>query len=442
MSKTNAFWKNKHGVTTIGSKPNSAQGLPPDNGQTAPLTSKEKYLEKHAEELVTASRLKIIEKEHRSIGSILDQRQLCKLEEPKITRRATNRENADIRVASRRTGQGGDELREDAEHAIEELIKKGISLTALQAENFQNEELIWKAKANDPNYTLKRRYDEPDLQKFRENLNSDQKKIYKEKTRESLFNLAQKYRDEMTVMKEEMDLAAIFHPDANAHRAHCLYLLRLYKGIRADTIEDPVLRMLRDKVLLKERTFKIEEERRELLLRMSNGEKIDIDAIHAIDNQLSAGLCNTVVKKKPRPDLSIPKVQPLQKKEYIPLVERKKTLKKTNSLGAGGIDSLQPHVLTSIPPVPPSKLSQIQSKSAIKSSNDDNIGGNTGNIDDNDTKGNLASNSVISGNPHTVTTQDTNLKIFSKVKRSRLGASDPRVCKYYYLNYFIYYLIY
>lgn len=425
MSKTNAFWKNKNGVT-VGSKPNSAQRLPHDNEQSAPLTSKEKYLEKHAEELVTASRLKLIEKEHRSIGSILDKRQLCKLEEPKITRRATNRENADIRVASRRSGAAGDELREDAEHAMEELIKKGISLTALQAENFQNEELIWKAKSNDPNYTLKRRYDEPDLQKFRENLNSEQKKIYKEKTRESLFNLAQKYRDEMTVLKEEMDLAAIFHPDANAHRVHCLYLLKLYKGIRADTIEDPVLRMLRDKVLLKERTFKIEEERRELLLRMSNGEKIDIDAIHAIDNQISAGLDNIKVIKKARLDLSIPKVQPLKKREYKPLASRNltQTLTKSNSLGAGGFDSLKPQVLTSIPPVPPAKLQQIQNKSVTKSTTD--IGEN-GNIDDNDTKGNLISNSMISGNPHTISTQDTNLKIFTKVKRSRLGAGDPRV---------------
>ena len=29
----------------------------------------------------------------------------------------------------------------------------------------------------------------------------------------------------------EMDSHAIFHPEANAHRAHCIYLMKLYKGL-------------------------------------------------------------------------------------------------------------------------------------------------------------------------------------------------------------------
>jgi hypothetical protein len=39
-----------------------------------------------------------------------------------------------------------------------------------------------------------------------------------------------------------MDLNGIFHPDANAQRVHCIYLMKLEKGISAANIEDPVLK--------------------------------------------------------------------------------------------------------------------------------------------------------------------------------------------------------
>jgi hypothetical protein len=53
------------------------------------------------------------------------------------------------------------------------------------------------------------------------------------------------YRAEMRRVKDEMDSDGVFHPQANAHRVHCIYLLKLYKGISAHTIEDPVLKRLR-----------------------------------------------------------------------------------------------------------------------------------------------------------------------------------------------------
>lgn len=56
---------------------------------------------------------------------------------------------------------------------------------------------------------------------------------------EALHDLARKYRQEMILLKRELNSSGVFHSSANAHRVHCMYLMKLYKGIRADTIEDP-----------------------------------------------------------------------------------------------------------------------------------------------------------------------------------------------------------
>ena len=36
-------------------------------------------------------------------------------------------------------------------------------------------------------------------------------------------------------------MSEIFHPDANAHRTHCQYIMKLHKTISAENIEDPIL---------------------------------------------------------------------------------------------------------------------------------------------------------------------------------------------------------
>ena len=58
----------------------------------------------------------------------------------------------------------------------------------------------------------------------------DQKEEYLRSCKEELFKLSRKYRDEMNDMKTEMNKSGMFHPDANTHRAHCLYLTKLYKA--------------------------------------------------------------------------------------------------------------------------------------------------------------------------------------------------------------------
>jgi hypothetical protein len=52
---------------------------------------------------------------------------------------------------------------------------------------------------------------------------------FKQKITDTVISLAKKYRSECLQMKLNMDLNGVFHPEANAHRVHCIYLMKLYK---------------------------------------------------------------------------------------------------------------------------------------------------------------------------------------------------------------------
>ena len=41
-------------------------------------------------------------------------------------------------------------------------------------------------------------------------------------------------------------MSDIFHPNANSHRAHCQYVMKLYKSVTTDNIEDPILEKFKD----------------------------------------------------------------------------------------------------------------------------------------------------------------------------------------------------
>ena len=73
----------------------------------------------------------------------------------------------------------------------------------------------------------------------------EQQAQFRRRTNAALISLADKFRAECKELKSDMDLNGVFHPEANAHRVHCIYLMKLYKGIRSDTIEDPILRQMR-----------------------------------------------------------------------------------------------------------------------------------------------------------------------------------------------------
>jgi len=237
-------------------------------------------MDRFAEELVTQGRLKQIEKETRSIGALLDKRHMYDIEEPgrfKLRESSLARKEAAVRTSSRRNARTSTEIKDSTDAALAALRKKGITLATLVSQGFENEELIWKTKASDPQYIVKRKFNHPELQAFRESFNIEQKKIFKEKCLESLTNLAQKYRDEIWEVKDQMDSAGIFHPDANTHRAHCMYLMKLYKGITSENIEDPILRNMMNEINAKARQAELEQRRNERLLKLAAGELLPPD---------------------------------------------------------------------------------------------------------------------------------------------------------------------
>lgn len=230
-------------------------------------------LDRKAEKMVEDVRLKNIEREHRSIGAMIDHRTLIPLVAPKLRQYSINKMELENRQATRRDAAGTSiEVLESSQNAMKNMIQKGIEIKAV--DNYENEELIWATKTRDPNYAQKRKYYHKDLQEFKDNMTSEQKVAFKMQTHEKLVEIVTKYREEMGLMKEEMDLAGIFHPDANAHRAHCMYLMKLYKGIRSDTIEDPILRKLRSEEAAKKRAMEEEERKqRELIESIENKTK-------------------------------------------------------------------------------------------------------------------------------------------------------------------------
>jgi hypothetical protein len=123
------------------------------------------------EDIVLQSRLKQIEREHRSIGSILDQRVLHKLEDTPMHKRQVQR--------SRRKNIVDEEsLKAEASEAAVSLTKLGTDFQMIDG-NFDDEDNLWKIKSLDPNYSIKRRFDHPELQEFYNSMDLEQKNIFK-----------------------------------------------------------------------------------------------------------------------------------------------------------------------------------------------------------------------------------------------------------------------
>ena len=182
---------------------------------------------KSADELVASSRLNLIEKEHKSFGSLIDHRQLFALEEtPKPNRKAAVSSD-DTAALSNFWKSAVLDVQSAPNNAAESNLNPGASIIS---HNYANEELIWRTKASVSTYFQKRIYEDPTLQAFRDNLTADQKKRSKDLTMKALHGIADKYRAEMAKVKEDMDADGVFHPAANAHRVHSMYLMKVYRG--------------------------------------------------------------------------------------------------------------------------------------------------------------------------------------------------------------------
>jgi hypothetical protein len=214
------------------------------------------FLDKATEDLVAVTRLKAIEREHKSYGSYIDDRQLFPIVDvttPRIRKKHVGDDSTAASVAAKpaaavpvtakggaagsavaAVGAGSAAAGGVATSGSAAALMKGddqsvvSNLSAVAAANYDNEELIWRTKAQDklvrtplppetpllscrlhfhspprdprplaPQYFQKRVFEEPDLQHFYESLNVQQKSKFRKLCVESLHGLADGFRADM-----------------------------------------------------------------------------------------------------------------------------------------------------------------------------------------------------------------------------------------------------
>lgn len=363
--------------------------------------------------MVELVRLQLIEQENRSAGALLDTRQLHKLDEAKVKIGNATQTKLDTqkRVESRRNARAQEEVKQGSESAIKNMMTKGVEI--VKTSNYENEELIWNTKSSDPNYSKKRRFDNPALQKFKNNLTVDERMMFKSLCHQALVDLSNKYREEVEKIRSDMDLAGIFHPDANAHRAHCMYLMKLYNGIRADTIEDPILRQMEHDIEERRKLQEAEEKRqRELIASFEN--KHNKKEKKSMQETMAQADAEMEAKRKTdeiQQEKELEKLRVKAEKEGTAKSRAaRQTMQKTKSA---------PVLLQPIKKVPNKGASAVTASSKavaaprVKSKEDK--------ADDESTASTVDTESVLEKK---MSNNDT--KLFSKMKRSKMGGVDPR----------------
>jgi len=384
-------------------------------------------LDRKAEKMMEEVRIKNIEREHRSVGALLDQRTLKPLVVPRQPRMGStlNREISERDLSRRDVVETTVSVDEDALGAQRGLIEEGLSVVAV--DNYENEELIWATKSRDPAYSQKRKYYHKDLQDFKDNMTAEQKLQFRRLTHEKLVEIANKYRVEMAYMKEEMDLAAVFHPDANAHRVHCMYIMKLYKGIRSDTVEDPVLRRLRDEELAKKKAAEEEERKqRELLESIENktrGIKVSAAAAAVVVPAPSASAASAIPAP---PQISSSPQQHFGKKDAKLKPGKITRAKIAKSLAVGELPPTLKRSQTLPAPLP------LAAATTTTGLTDSSLNRNTATLKS--IKADKASPDIETVLADTIlvpTVEDAEVhigndhKLFTKIKRGKLGGSDP-----------------
>jgi hypothetical protein len=187
------------------------------------------------------SRLRAIEKEHKSIGDILDHRTLPILAPVHYTKRNT-KDTYTREIYEEEEIEGSPPPSTTIEEAVESSTlphDKKVNKTKKKRINpFVNEEAIWRVKSSEPNYSLRR---SPALQDFYMYLNSKKKTEFIERCKDKLAKMSLKFRQETRESQAIMDATNLFSSEVNAHRAQNLYLNKLYNGISSESLEDKVL---------------------------------------------------------------------------------------------------------------------------------------------------------------------------------------------------------
>ena len=184
---------------------------------------------KTTEKAVADLRIKTIENGIRSISSMLDTRTLYELDSIERKNNKLEKKMQEKRFNTRRGNNlSHDALLNQGALALQALKEQGQQV-AVTTEEYGDEEKIWKHKYRTPTYNQKRIFDNPKLHEYYRKLNTEEQREFRIQCRESLYKLSSELRQQLTQHKQQLDNRGVFHPAANAHRAHCLYLLKIYK---------------------------------------------------------------------------------------------------------------------------------------------------------------------------------------------------------------------
>jgi len=384
-------------------------------------------LDKQAAKMVELVRLQLIEQENRSAGALLDTRQLHKLDEAKVKVGNATQLKLDTqkRVESRRNARTQEEVKQVSEKAIKTMMTKGIEI--VKTSNYENEELIWHTKSSDPNYSKKRRFDNPALQKFKNNLSAEERMLFKSLCHQALVDLSNKYREEVEKVRSDMDLAGIFHPDANAHRAHCMYLMKLYNGIRADTIEDPVLRKMEHDIEERKKLQEAEERRQRELIASFENKHAGKKEKKGVQETMAQAEAEVEAKRK------ADETQQAEELEKLRLKAEKESKTKNRDARNNQTRTMQknksaPVLLQPLKKVPTNKsLAASASVKAIAASAINPKSGAqkaTAKDDGADDESTVSTEDTESVHEKKMSSNDT--KLFNKMKRGKMGGVDPR----------------
>lgn len=205
---------------------------------------------KQTEAILTEARLNQIAKENKSIGAILDTRQLYPIEDVYVRTKKAIQQEIDNRIHSRRGGRGERDIKPQAALVLEAFREKGVHVDLLSG-SYELEVGMWKNNARKAAYAEQRKYKYPELHAFLKNMDARQKNNYKERMGAHLIRVCEELREECRILKSEMDLNGIFHPEANSHRVHCIYIMKLHKKITPENIDDFILRKMYQEYLVK-----------------------------------------------------------------------------------------------------------------------------------------------------------------------------------------------
>lgn len=204
---------------------------PGGKSKTVTMDEDGQNISKATNKVVAQMRIREIEKNVRSMSSILDTRTLYSIENVHKKQSASKK----LTAAGKRSAHE----RRDNNTVQSSILNQGLlAAAALKAggvkmanttEEYGNEENIWKHKYRTPTYTQKRRFNNPKLHEYFKTLNGEEQKDFKQQCRDSLYAMSTAMRENVAEIKNKMDERGVFHPAANAHRAHCAYLLKVYK---------------------------------------------------------------------------------------------------------------------------------------------------------------------------------------------------------------------